>query len=191
MKTKIALCLLLLSVSSCALKDGFMQKAHRPPGDKITGYGQISFGIPRDKAIELLEGKGQFVSIKGQDKPAVFWKEYQGFYEFDAWAYADKKNDKIAKIELISVNALNAAQNNETCKEYFRIFIQSFVDKYGPPDFPNKYKKSETGYTSTSYFTFSDSSSIRLTYDFDELADVSNPRCKIKISYNQPWASGG
>lgn len=162
---------------------------HRSPGEKITGYGPIPFNTGREDAFKAAQPySGQWLDVKGYDKPVLFYKQMMGPYEFDVWQYFDKKTDKTAKVELMSVNAITMAQDKATCRKMWEAFLDSFTKKYGSTDFVPRTHSKGTVEKSTGIFTFSDSSNVKVLYEWDQEAR-DKPRCQMKITYNPPWAS--
>jgi hypothetical protein len=167
------------------------REASRP---KILGYGPVTFGMTADAAAAALGENGQFIEVPGQAKPALFWKAYQGAYEFDAWAYFTPTDNKLERVELNSVNALYNATTIDQCRDYFEIFVTAITTKYGPLDYENQFKPTESGSgeSSKAFITFSDSSSVRAYYDYDaESLSREEPACKVRFSYNMGWAKAG
>lgn len=181
----------IFALTGCPLPDSLDATfvTHRPPGEKITGYGPITFNTDREVAFKAAQPYGgQWVEMKGQDKPVLFYKQQMGGYEFDVWQYFDKKTDKTTKVELWSVNAIQLAQDKSTCRNMWEAFLDSFSRKYGPTDYAPRMHAAQAMEKSTGVFTFSDSSNVKVSYEWDAEAK-DKPKCQMKISYNPPWAS--
>lgn len=158
---------------------------HAASRPKINGYGPVKFGMKRDEATGAIGATAQEMKLDEKEKPTLFFKDYQDQNEFDAWVYFDKKTDTVNKVELTSVNALNAARNGADCLYIFRQYLATFTNAYGDVDQPVIYKSEDLESKATAFFTFGDSSSVRLAYKFND----AKRQCKINILYVGPWAT--
>jgi len=165
------------------LNHQYFQVTHKSARGKINGYGKISFGMKRDDVKKALGEDGQEIALESAEKPNIYFKEHYQNQELDGWIYFKKDTDAVSRIELTSVNALGAVKDDSECKSVFKQFVDSYEQKYGDPDFDVKYKSENKEDKATAFFTFGDSSNIRVLYNFNN----EKRKCVVKIQYNASW----
>ncbi len=190
--TWVVIAFFALALTACAPENNVFYSAlprlaptHEARMGKVAGYGAIKFGMKREDVRQVLAQKAQELPVDPKDLPSLFFKEAQGAEVLDIWVHFDKKADSVSRIELTSATARDFIKTENECANAFKTYSDSFSKKYGEPDFPVKFRKTANGSKAMHYITFSDSSNIRVSYDFDS----SKPQqCTVKVAYSTSWA---
>jgi len=182
------LTIMIFMLEACAAGPlGDMGSAHRSHGPAIHGYGPIAFGMPRQAAFQALQGRGRFQQVPGSDNSALVYMDYIDYLTVRVVQHFDE-NDMSDKVEVFIVDAQRTAKSLNECRSMNFTLYNRLQNKYGPPDWEPKVSSRRYGESGVLMYTFADSSSIKLNYDFAS-RDEAVGLCTVKLTFSPPWAS--
>jgi hypothetical protein len=177
----------LLALTACTTVSVPSSK-YRSHGPSVQGYGHVPFGMSKEAALQATQVHGGVLEpVPGKNNDVLKYHDY-----IDTMAvrvvqsFSDDK--KLAtKAEVFLLDAERNARSGGDCRGFFTNLYRLLETRYGAPDWPARFENRGGGEGGAAIYTFADSSSITVSYDFIARSDMG--LCTVKLIFTPPWAT--
>lgn len=177
---------LLLVCTACMPVVSASVRSHGPA---VHGYGPIPFNMPHAAAMQVLGGRGQWEYTPDKEDQVLAYYDYMGYLEVKVLQYFTDAN-KASKAEVLVMGAKDTPKTLNECKGLFNTAFGMLQQRYAAPDWPPRMQARRYGENGIAMYTFANSSSITLTYDYVSRERFSRDigLCTVRLLFEPPWA---
>lgn len=172
----------------------FGDQPYKSHGPGVGGYGAVRFGMSRDDAYRAVQNRGPLLEVvPGKSDEVMKYGDYMGYFAVRVQQYftEDKKTKakKAGKAEVFLADAENTPKSLGDCRGFNSTLHSMLQSRYGEPDWTPRVQSRGQGEGGVMVYTFADSSSITLSYDYT--ANGASGLCSVKLLFSPPSAGGG